>query len=538
VSGRSANDGHARSANKAYPRSATAHPSRASSGQGGPSPRDVPPSSRRSPPHVSPDRARSLLASLLFTLLSLSLFPAPLPAQSPETRAFLEVAVPREIVYVGEVVPVTLRIGFDAAWFQSHAVRLFRRPTDLAAQVVAPWFPALPGTLPFDPASRPTAPALTFGLNDDVVAAPRAPDDARFGTTYSVVELVRPIRLSAPGPFEIPEASLKFAYATRFTTDFVGNRTPADRLDAEVRSRKLTLRALPPPEIGRPAAFTGAVGRFTVRAESDRAEVAAGGSLRVRLTIEGDGDLAAFSAPKLPADRAYYVLGTLDERTPTARTFLFDVSIVDSALRAIPPIPFAFFDPNARAYSLVSTAPVPITVRADAASPAAASSRRTPNDVVDAGLRDLKPVERRPTFTFPPPSPEILILLLALPWLVAATVVARRFARARAAQDGGAAKAKKAADHFRRAVKHDPSTADRAFFEYLAARLRITPAEVFEPDLAARLSAAGVPHDLAAQTHRAVESALSARYGGPPTSDAAPSLTAVVDALESAFRAV
>ena len=50
---------------------------------------------------------------------------------SAEDRVRVECDVSRPEAYVGEPVRVQLRVLFDAAWFEAHAVRVFQRPLDV-----------------------------------------------------------------------------------------------------------------------------------------------------------------------------------------------------------------------------------------------------------------------------------------------------------------------------------------------------------------------------------------------------------------------
>ncbi len=73
-----------------------------------------------------------------------------------------------------------------------------------------------------------------------------------------------------------------------------------------------------------------------------------------------------------------------------------------------------------------------------------------------------------------------------------------------------------------------------AFMEFIAARLRCTPAAVISPDLPARLAAGGIPASLGARTATAIDAMVASRYGSVATHDGA-AIQALVDELERAF---
>ena len=85
-------------------------------------------------------------------------------------RAFVEVETARSTAFVGEVVRVQVRIGFDAVWFAEHAVPLFRREMDVPLSLHLPWLEALPGAVLFPDAVL---------LPDAVLVPDAVPTDAK-----------------------------------------------------------------------------------------------------------------------------------------------------------------------------------------------------------------------------------------------------------------------------------------------------------------------------------------------------------------------
>lgn len=434
----------------------------------------------------------------------------------PEDAAFVETTAARATWYVGEVVPLRVAFGFDAAFLEQRLVRLFQRELDVPAQLLVPWFDGVSGAELVGPPRAPeSARRATIALGAGVVEAARREDAGG----RLVLELERDLRPTRPGELVLPGAALHFAWATSFRDDLLAGRTPLDRREATVRGQPLALEVLPLPERGRPPGFTGAVGRFDVDAEVDAGEVELGRGLRLVLRVRGEGDLSSLAPPRLELP-GFRVRGSLalDPQGPGERAFEYDVAPLDLAVREVPAIPFAHFDPTPPAgYRTAFTEPLPVRV-----VPAGAAPRR------------------EPTVSAAPPAPPeeddvprrmALVAGLTIGALgISLVVLALRARRAEARPPD-----ERAADAFRSLSEGDDPAPK--LVEYLAARLGVREAAVVAPDLPRRLAAAGVPDELARRAGALVEDLMAARFGGPAAPHGTREIAALVDELESAFRA-
>ena len=134
--------------------------------------------------------------------------------------------------------------------------------------------------------------------------------------------------------------------------------------------RQLVVRPL--PESGRPANFVNAVGAgFSIDVQASRTVVSAGDPIELTLSIRGDGELEGLSLPPLigegglpaalfsvPSDA---VVGNVDPDTNT-KTFSVTARVLSTEVREIPPIDFAYFDPNRGEYVTASSRPVALSV--------------------------------------------------------------------------------------------------------------------------------------------------------------------------------
>ncbi|RPG22480.1 MAG: hypothetical protein CBB69_000605 [Phycisphaera sp. TMED9] len=139
---------------------------------------------------------------------------------------------------------------------------------------------------------------------------------------------------------------------------------------AEIRP----IEVRPLPEEGRPATFTGAVGRFTVRASAEPREVSVGDPITLRYEVIEDpdaipGDLANLRPPPLRDLEALADFRVPDDPTTgvvdgRAKTFTETLRPERDDITAIPAIPFVSFDPETGRYVTASSEPIRITVKA------------------------------------------------------------------------------------------------------------------------------------------------------------------------------
>jgi hypothetical protein len=419
-----------------------------------------------------------------------------------QERAFVEVTAPKDAYYVGERVPLTLRFGYDRAFFEAHAVPLFPRRTDVLLHVQA--------QVPGGPAEAPSPRGPTFALNDGIVEAEPLPDEIRDGRTFAVLAWRRRLAPAEAGDLVVPAPTLRYVHATVFEEDFVAGRIAKDPRDAVVRGAPLTLRILPLPEEGRPPGFAGAVGRFTIAAQCGDTSVDAGEIFGLTVTIRGDGD-ATLSRLDI---KGFHVFGTAYKGE--GKTAILDIAALSSDIREIPAIPFAFFDPGPPAgYRVVRTEPIPLEVR-----PRAKETPPTP----------------------PPPAAEdatSAVLLVVVGLLVAIVAGLLGWLHLRSGRepppDPEAARVREALATLRARVASGGSEPAEAFAAFLAAYLKCAPAAVIGPDLASRLVARGFPEDLASGTAATLERLVAARYGagGMAADDLAPLLAGIEALLPS-----
>ncbi len=124
----------------------------------------------------------------------------------------------------------------------------------------------------------------------------------------------------------------------------------------------VTIRVKPLPG-GAPEGYGGAVGSFTMTAELSKDEVSENEALSLRVTISGSGNLPLLEEPEvnLPPDHDLYEtsrslnISTSGNRLRGSVTFEYPIVARHAGRFRIPPVNFAWFDPDAGTYRTVTT---------------------------------------------------------------------------------------------------------------------------------------------------------------------------------------
>jgi hypothetical protein len=269
------------------------------------------------------------------------------PPRRPGEPA-LTLLVSDSSIYVGEQVDVV-----TAAWFPRDLRSRLRRPPTLTP-------PTLSGVWSYP---QPTPPGIA--------------DSRKVGDTwYDLFVSYQVVFPLVPGPVEIAKASLQ--YSVPVAMQFFSQE---QRYTLESNSATLTVQAL--PDAGRPAGFSGAVGRGMTMERQAPSSGSAGQAIAVDITLSGQGNVALWPAPVLawPDSIRHYQDRTDDRMTSSAgmlggtKTFRF-LALPDSAgpLR-LPQLAYSYFDLDAEAYRTLIAPAVGVSI---APTPENESSRPSP----------------------------------------------------------------------------------------------------------------------------------------------------------------
>src|SRR5512132_1833449 len=274
---------------------------------------------------------------------------------------FAELIVPKKTAYVGEIVPVQIRMGFDA---RVHP-RLTEPPditgqgfTSQKLQQSSQNLETINGR-PFEVVTFKTA-----------IAAARA-GKFEIGPVKAKAQVVVPRRRNAPrsrSPFDL------FDLDDPFSDPFFSNPFAqiGERRDIPISSDPVPLevKALP---ANAPTSFSGAIGSFTMATDAKPKSVQVGDPITVTSAISGRGNFDRVNAPLLEDDRGWHKYPPSskfkqDDEVGISGTKTFEMVVSPNEKKqGLPLLAFSYFDPVKEQYVILHSEPIPINVEGGAA---------------------------------------------------------------------------------------------------------------------------------------------------------------------------
>lgn len=359
---------------------------------------------------------------------------APARATREPTRAYVRLDVPRRTLYVGEAVPVTIRAYFRAG----TAATLQGAPTVTSEAFTLSQLSDKPAQTEVEVDGVPYL-LVTW----KAVLSPVKPTEDRVRVELPVEiayreqrEVQRPSARDLLGsdPFA---ADLDALFDDPFFADpFSGFGNAMFDIGA-MRQQTLTLRhdvgrarIADVPDAGKPPGFGGAVGQFELAAESPRGELRVGEPATLTFRVSGTGNFDRVAVAGIAPSAEWKVYPGSTTFEPAKRSAISGTKVITQTIvpaRAgdleIPAVAFSYFDPEAKAYRTVSTAPLTATV-APATDGGAADPGLTSSSVRDASMianrvergethATLVPLVRRDGIWLAPAALVAMTLLLA-----------------------------------------------------------------------------------------------------------------------------
>jgi len=308
-------------------------------------------------------------------------------AQNQSTSAgdpvFAELIVPKKTAYVGEIVPVQIRMGFDA---RVHP-RLTEPPDITGQGFTAQKLQQSSQNLetingrPFEVVTFKTA-----------IAAARA-GKFEIGPVKAKAQVVVPRRRNAPrsrSPFDL------FDLDDPFSDPFFSNPFAqfGERRDIQISSDPVALEVKPLPP-NAPPSFSGAIGSFTMATDANPKSVQVGDPITVTTTISGRGNFDRVSAPLLEDDRGWHKYPPSskfkqDDEVGISGTKSFEMVISPNENKqSLPVLAFAYFDPAKEQYVTLHSEPMAITVQGGVAASAVAAQPSSSSPPTAAQARPL-----------------------------------------------------------------------------------------------------------------------------------------------------
>ena len=321
-------------------------------------------------------------------------------------------------------------------------------------------------------------------------------------------------------PLELPHIQLRLGPRSFFSA-------PGDVVTASRRSAPVTIHVKPLPP-GPPAGFEPPnVGSLTLEAAAVPARVRVGEPITVRVSVSGDGNARALSAPKLPAFPGVRAFQSVTRTAVEQRNRrLFGTQVVETVLvperegeLVIAPVEWPYFEPRTASYRSAHTPELRVTVVS--AGPSAAPPAPGSN-ALDAQIRPIRSQARLSRRGPPGWQRSWFLLLLLGPPAAFLSLAAVGGLRARGdatrVRRGAARSARRRiAAARRRLARGDGAGAlaelERALLGYASDRLGRAAAGLTREELAVELARAGAHPPATRSLLRALDLVDSARYG-------------------------
>src|SRR2546423_3832768 len=301
-----------------------------------------------------------------------------------------ELIVPKKAAYVGEIVPVQIRMGFDA---RVHP-RLVEPPEITGQGFTAQKLQQSSQNLetingkPFDVVTFKTA-----------ITAARA-GKFEIGPVKAKAQVVVPRRRSAPrsrSPFDL------FDQDDPFSDPFFSNPFAqfGERRDISISSDPVALEVKPLPP-NAPPSFSGAIGSFTMATDAKPKSVQVGDPITVTTTISGRGNFDRVNAPLLEDERGWHKYPPSskfkqDDEVGISGTKTFEIVVSPNENKqSLPPLAFSYFDPAKEQYVTLQSEAAAITVQGGAAAPNVAAKPASSAPATTAKARSPVPNATKP----------------------------------------------------------------------------------------------------------------------------------------------
>jgi BatD DUF11 like domain len=329
-------------------------------------------------------------------------------AASANNLVFAELIVPSKAAYVGEIVPVQIRMGFDPR----VRPRLIEPP-----EITGQGFTAQKLQQSGENTETISGRLYEVVTYKTAIAAARA-GKFEIGPVNAKAQVVIPRRQSAPrsrprSPFDL------FDQDDPFSDPFFSNPFSqlGERREVEIKSEPVALEVKPLPP-NAPPSFSGAIGNFTMTTDAQPKKVQVGDPITVTTTISGRGNFDRVNVPVIEDERGWHKYPPSskfkqDDEVGLSGSKTFEMVLSPNEKKqGLPLLAFSYFDPVKEQYVTLHSEPIPINVEGGAAvaqnAGAAQSAASTPSTATARPLvqPSVKPRDILYQLTEPPKKAE------------------------------------------------------------------------------------------------------------------------------------
>ncbi|PYK64602.1 MAG: hypothetical protein DME50_12575 [Verrucomicrobia bacterium] len=292
------------------------------------------------------------------------------PAFDTGKLVFAELIVPKKSAFVGEMVPVQIRLAYDP---RTHPQ--LTEPPEITGQGFTAQKLQQSGEN-LETINGKTYNIVTF---KSAIAAAHS-GKVEIGPVKAKAQMVVPRRPSAPrsrSPFDL------FDLDDPFSDPFFSNPFSqfGERREVEISSEPVALDVKPLPQ-NAPLSFSGAIGNFTMTTDAKPKSVQVGDPITVTSTNSGRGNFDRVNAPVIEDDHGWHKYPPSskfkqdDEVGISGEKTFETVFSPNEKKQTLPVLAFSYFDPVKEQYVTLRSEPVAITVQGSAAATQNVASSR------------------------------------------------------------------------------------------------------------------------------------------------------------------
>jgi hypothetical protein len=432
--------------------------------------------------------------------------------------AFLKLIVSKGEVYLGEVLPVEIRLYCQDA--QNLQI----------PQLLAEGFTVGKIAQPIRTQSQVTNRLYNLLIFKTFVAAAKSGNLTLGPAQCSLVLRIPKAGRRRLDPFDM--------FGSDPFEEFFGPR--AELRQVTLTSQAQAVRVLPLPSQNAPANFNGAVGQFNLAVHASPTNLAVGDPVTVRVQIAGRGTLDTLTLPALndwEKFKTYPPSSRIETSDPVGiagvKEFEFVAVPQTAEVKALPAIAFSFFDPEQKSYRLLQQPAIPLVVYPTvvAAAPPSSAAVGGSERESSAPAQDIANIKARLGMVA-----ELGPPLALRPWFLAlqtvpvllwlGTVIWRQYTE-KLQQHPRLRRQRRVARLVQRGLKelrhHAQANQAEAFYatafrllqEQLGERLDLPASAITEAVLEEHLRPRGVPEETLALVHEVFHRCNQARYAPP-----------------------
>ena len=436
-------------------------------------------------------------------------------------------------VYVGQPVDLTLRIY----------IRLFRQ--------------AGFGTIDLNNMWKLQDPSTSLGVFADGTIAPQVQqvtrdDDAGVPREFYRYDILATIYPNKAGPLDLGRIEFVYKYPLEIERNMFGYSVGRSRkVVAAPEMPDLMVKSI--PSDGRPADYNGAIGEYSIITSAKPTEAPVGDPITLTLYIRGRGSLDRLTAPRLDQVESLTDDFEVSSDIPAGeingdrKQFALTIRPLREDVKAIPAIPFSYFNPQTERFETALSRPIAINVRAAQrlAMPESPQGLGAPGagvlaplvETTDGLLANFDNPDQILASQSVRVGPMAWVVLLVMPAAYLVTwFIQRRSARYRHNQ--ALRRRSRALTTAKKALSNGAAPGDvrAALLGYVADCCNVPAGGLTRKDAVRLANQRGVPDELVSQLDQTIEQLEYAQYGGaaPGAKDGAATALRLVTEMDRA----